>query len=213
MVTVIQTAVPQLHHLLLWLLFLIPYLMHEPEKWGRQMLMAEPFLLFVGISYLFMQRAPVTYYGLTMSQGAWAFLSLFLRGSLAVMGITAFIHTLTVEGLASGMRWLKVPETFILILMQTYRYIGMLSQKVRQMTTAYRLRSGGKRGVHLEAWGSFPGQLLLLSLKQAEATHDAMILRGYHSGIAYVAMPKLRITDLIYAIIWLLLVAVIAFML
>ncbi|MDK2868449.1 MAG: cobalt/nickel transport system permease protein [Clostridiales bacterium] len=213
LIAVVQTKPEHLHYLIFWMLLQLPHMSVEPKKWGRQMLMAEPFLLFVGLSYLFVYRAPATYYHLTLTEGIWAFIALLLRGNLAVMGITAFVNAISMEGLADGMRWLKVPETFVLIMMQTYRYIGLMVQKVHQMTTAYCLRSGGKTGVHLDAWGSFPGQLLLLSLKQAEATHEAMMLRGYNPAASYIGISKIQISDLTDAIIWLLLFAAVPFVL
>ena len=53
------------------------------------------------------------------------------------------------------------------------------------MTDAYRLRAPGQKGVHISAWGSFLGQLLLRSMDRATALYESMELRGYHGEFHY----------------------------
>ena len=53
------------------------------------------------------------------------------------------------------------------------------------MTEAYSLRAPGQKGIHVSAWGSFLGQLLLRSMDRAEELYNSMLLRGYHQHFHY----------------------------
>ena len=59
------------------------------------------------------------------------------------------------------------------------RFILPLVCAVGLMTEAYSLRAPGQRGVHISAWGSFLGQLLLRSMDRAESLYSSMLLRGF----------------------------------
>ena len=58
------------------------------------------------------------------------------------------------------------------------------------MTEAYHLRSPGQKGIHISAWGSFLGQLLLRSMDRAEELYNSMLLRGYHQHFHYAPVKK-----------------------
>ena len=47
------------------------------------------------------------------------------------------------------------------------------------MQQAYSLRAPGQKGIHISAWGSFLGQLLLRSMDRAQALYESMELRGF----------------------------------
>ncbi len=67
------------------------------------------------------------------------------------------------------------------------------------MTTAYRLRAPGQKGVHYKAWGSFLGQLLLRSMDKAEELYSSMRLRGFSGEFAYAAENKARPIDFLFS--------------
>ena len=53
------------------------------------------------------------------------------------------------------------------------------------MITAYQLRAPGQKGIHVSAWGSFLGQLLLRSMDRASTLYDSMCLRGFYGEFYY----------------------------
>ena len=63
------------------------------------------------------------------------------------------------------------------------------------MTEAYHLRSPGQKGIHISAWGSFLGQLLLRSMDRAEELYNSMLLRGYHEHFHYAPVKKCTWAD------------------
>ena len=83
--------------------------------------------------------------------------------------------TTTIEEICRALRQLHVPKVLTSLLLLTFRYISVLLDEAAIMTDAYRLRAPGQKGVHISAWGSFLGQLLLRSME----------LRGYHGEFHY----------------------------
>ena len=78
-----------------------------------------------------------------------------------------------------------MPKVLTSLLLLTFRYISVLLDEAAIMTDAYRLRAPGQKGVHISAWGSFLGQLLLRSMDRATALYESMELRGYHGEFHY----------------------------
>ena len=66
------------------------------------------------------------------------------------------------------------------------------------MTTAYRLRAPGHKGIHISAWGSFLGQLLLRSMDRAEELYSNMLLRGFKGEFGYVRTKDAKASDLLF---------------
>ncbi len=67
------------------------------------------------------------------------------------------------------------------------------------MSEAYSLRAPGQKGVHISAWGSFLGQLLLRSMDRAEELFNSMQLRGFDGAFYYADVPPCRVRDVFYA--------------
>ena len=68
------------------------------------------------------------------------------------------------------------------------------------MTTAYSLRAPGQKGVHVSAWGSFLGQLLLRSMDRAQELYESMQLRGFHGEYAYAESRKADRGSLVFLV-------------
>ena len=69
------------------------------------------------------------------------------------------------------------------------------------MTDAYRLRAPGQKGIHISAWGSFLGQLLLRSMDRAEELYSSMRLRGFQGEFYYADVPKCRPSGVIFTVL------------
>ena len=115
------------------------------------------------------------------------------EGCLAVVLIvTRFICILTVSLVLFGtapfltsmkaMRSLGLPAVMIDMMLLTYRYLEQLSQSLRKMQQAMRLR-----GFHFHSFNrrtfstlaNLAGSLLVRSYEQSERVYRAMLLRGY----------------------------------
>ena len=63
---------------------------------------------------------------------------------------------------------------------------------------AYHLRAPGQKGIHISAWGSFLGQLLLRSMDRAQELYSSMQLRGYRQQFHYADVRTFRPRDALY---------------
>ncbi len=98
------------------------------------------------------------------------------------------------------MRKVHIPSMLVTLLLLTYRYVGVMTQELAVMTDAYHLRAPGQKGIHVSAWGSFLGQLLLRSMDRAQELYSSMLLRGFHQHFHYVEAKPFRAKDAAYLI-------------
>jgi cobalt/nickel transport system permease protein len=82
----------------------------------------------------------------------------------------------------------------------TYRYVAVMMEEVSVMTEAYHLRAPGQKGIHISAWGSFLGQLLLRSMDRAEDLYESMQLRGFRGEFYYADSPKCTAGAVVFAL-------------
>ena len=66
------------------------------------------------------------------------------------------------------------------------------------MMNAYTLRAPGQKGVHISAWGSFLGQLLLRSMDRATALYQSMQMRGFTGEFYYAEKLQTRTADWLF---------------
>lgn len=154
----------------------------------KRLLIAEPLLIGIGILNPFFERTVFTMGSLSFSAGWLTFASLVMRGSLSVLMVFALIGTTGMTRLSEGMKRLGLPQVFILQILMTYRYIGVLMDEVSSMTHAYHLRAPKQKGIALKHMGSFAGQLLLRTLERSERIYAAMKVRGFQG--TYKMGPK-----------------------
>jgi len=108
--------------------------------------------------------------------------------------------TTPIDNLCAALRQLHVPKMLVTLLLLTYRYVGVMTEELAVMTEAYHLRAPGQKGVHISAWGSFLGQLLLRSMDRAQELYSSMLLRGYHQHFHYADIKPFRSRDALYLI-------------
>ena len=145
-----------------------------------RVLVALPFCLFAGISNAILDRdAAFAIGGVIVSYGVLSLATILLKMYLCVMSALLLVATLPLPELTAQLRRVHVPMVFVIVFETTYRYIGVLFEELRSMTTAYRLRAGSKRRVDIRDMGPFAGRLILRGFDRAERVHSAMRCRGY----------------------------------
>lgn len=127
-------------------------------------------------------------------------ITLMLKGVFALMASFLLIATTSMDAICAGLRKLHVPSVLVTLLLLTYRYIGVMLNEVSVMTQAYKLRAPGQKGIHISAWGSFLGQLLLRSMDRAEELYGSMRLRGFRGEFYYAEAPKCSATDVLFTV-------------
>lgn len=158
-----------------------------------------PLVCAVGLANPFLDHTPLLHLGtVTITGGMVSMATLMLKGVFSLTASFLLIATTPIDSLCAALRKLHVPGIIPTLLLLTYRYIGVMLEEVSVMTDAYRLRAPGQKGVHISAWGSFLGQLLLRSMDRAEELYSSMRLRGFDGTFYYADVPPCRVSGVLY---------------
>ena len=160
-----------------------------------------PLVMAVGLFNPIFDRAPLLMLGATaVSGGVVSMLTLMLKGVFCLMASFLLMATTPIDSLCAALRRLHVPGMLVTLLLLTYRYVGVMTEELAIMTDAYHLRAPGQKGIHVSAWGSFLGQLLLRSMDRAQELYGSMQLRGYHEHFHYAPIRAFRLPDGLYTL-------------
>ena len=158
-----------------------------------------PLVMAVGLFNPFFDREILLRLGpLAVSGGVVSMLTLMLKGLYCLMASFLLMATTPIDSLCAALRQLHVPKILVTLLLLTYRYVGVMTEELAVMTDAYHLRAPGQKGIHVSAWGSFLGQLLLRSMDRAQELYSSMLLRGYHQHFHYADIKPFRGRDALY---------------
>ena len=158
-----------------------------------------PLVMAVGLFNPLFDRAIMLRLGtLAVSGGVVSMLTLMLKGVLCLMASFLLVATTPFDSICAALRKLRVPKTLVTLLLLTYRYVGVMTEELAVMTDAYHLRAPGQKGIHISAWGSFLGQLLLRSMDRAQELYASMLLRGYHQHFHYAPQKPFGKKDAVF---------------
>ncbi len=201
----------------LFLMFLYPYAVSAlsgiPLRTAvRKMRYVLPLVMAVGIFDPFLNRQVLfTLYGIPVTAGILSMFTLMLKGVLCLLASFLLIATTPADALFASLRRFHVPAPAVTLLLLTWRYITVLAEEVSVMTTAYHLRAPQQKGIHISAWGSFLGQLLLRTIDRGQELYESMLLRGYHGDFPTVNERKTGPKDLMYLFFWVIFFVIIRF--
>lgn len=160
-----------------------------------------PLVCAVGLVNPFLDHTPLFLLGsLTVTGGVVSMLTLMGKGILALTASFLLIATTPIDTLCAALRKLHVPAILTTLLLLTYRYIGLMLEEVSVMSQAYSLRAPGQKGIHISAWGSFLGQLLLRSIDRAGELYHAMLLRGFQGNFFYAEIPPCKASGVVFTV-------------
>ena len=161
-----------------------------------------PLVMAVGLFNPFFDRDIMLHLGnIGVSGGVISMLTLMLKGVFCLMASFLLVATTTFDSICAALRRVHVPATLVTLLLLTYRYVGVMTEELAVMTDAYHLRAPGQKGIHVSAWGSFLGQLLLRSMDRAQELYASMLLRGYHQHFHYAPSRPFRGKDAAYLLV------------
>lgn len=161
-----------------------------------------PVVCAVGLVNPFLDRVPLIQLGsITLTCGVVSMLVLMMKGIFSLMASFLLIATTSIDALCAALRQIHVPAILTTLLLLTYRYIGVMLEEVSVMTQSYSLRAPGQKGIHISAWGSFLGQLLLRSMDKAEELYSSMLLRGFRGDFFYADVPPCRASGVIFSVL------------
>ena len=168
----------------------------------RKLRLVLPLVCAVGLVNPFLDHTPLISLGsITITGGVVSMVTLMMKGVFSLMASFLLIATTSIDTLCAALRMLHVPDILTTLLLLTYRYIGVMLEEVSIMTEAYALRAPGQKGIHISAWGSFLGQLLLRSMDRAEALYHSMLLRGFRGEYYYAEVSPCGVSGMVYTIV------------
>ena len=155
-----------------------------------------PLVMAVGLFNPFFDKQILLQIGnIGVSGGVISMITLMLKGVFCLMASFLLMATTKIDSLCAALRALHVPAMMVSLLQLTYRYVGVMTEELAVMTDAYHLRAPGQKGIHISAWGSFLGQLLLRSMDRAQELFASMMLRGYHDHFHYADIDRFKARD------------------
>ena len=169
----------------------------------RKLRFVLPLVMAVGAFNPVFDRTPMlTIGGVTVSGGVISMLTLMAKGVFCLMASFLLMASTPIDRLCAALRRFHIPPILVTLLLLTYRYVGVMTEEVSVMTDAYHLRAPGQKGIHVSAWGSFLGQLLLRSMDRAEELYGSMQLRGFSGSFVYAESSRCGFRDLVWTVVW-----------
>ncbi len=123
-------------------------------------------------------------------------LLLKISGSLTAVNILA--NSTKWSRLTRSMKFIKLPDIFILILDITIKYIFILGEYSINMLYALRIRSIGKNDRKHQSLSNLMGALFLKSKEMAGLTYSAMECRGFDGRYLSVWKYRMKPEDAVY---------------
>lgn len=151
--------------------------------WKQPLRQLQPVLIMVGgiglMNLFWVQGASVQVGPFSLPRGLAVLALLLLKAMGCVLAAYLLLATTSLEKLACALQKLPIPQTLIISLLLTWRYLVLLFQEGRRMAAAYQLRSPESRGIPWRISGSLLGLLFLRSLDRARSVYESMELRGF----------------------------------
>jgi cobalt/nickel transport system permease protein len=174
----------------------------------KKVLLVSPFAILVGIFNPVFDRSIIYHIGSIGISGGWvSFVSILLRFVLTVTSALALIALTGFNSVCLALEKFRVPKPFIVQLLFLYRYIFVLTEELERMIRARAVRSFSGRAVHVRAFASIIGHLLLRTLDRAERVYLAMCCRGFDGHIRIMRSLHIGSKDVAFAVSWVILFA------
>jgi cobalt/nickel transport system permease protein len=140
-----------------------------------------PFALMVGMFNPVFDRQVLLHLGPLAISGGWvSFASIGVRSILTVGAALILVGVTGFSAVCSALDQMGMPRAFVVQLLFLYRYIFVLTEEGARTARARELRTFGKKGMEMKAFGSLVGHLLLRTWERAERVYRAMLCRGFH---------------------------------
>lgn len=169
----------------------------------RKLMLALPFVLFVGIFNPLLDRETALRLGGIGISGGWlSFLSIMLRSALTLGTALVLLAVTGIPAIGAGLERLGAPRVFVVQLLFLYRYLFVLGEEALRMSRARAQRSFDGRGMGWKATASLLGNLMVRTLDRAERIYTAMKSRGFNGEVRLRRSLRFTTTDLAFTAGW-----------
>lgn len=171
-----------------------------------------PLVVLVGAFNPLLDHSPAWRIGpVTVSMGWVTFLSICLRGLLAMQAVLVLIYSTGFYAICVALGRMGLPPVLTTQLLMVYRYISVLLQEAISMDRARAARGYGRRNYPLRLWATMVGQLLMRSVERSQRIHRAMLARGFNGSMPASTIMRSRSADWCYLLLWTAVCAVLRF--
>ncbi len=168
-----------------------------------------PIVFFIGIFNPVYDRTPVmAVVGISVSEGWISFISIIIRGLLAMQACLILIESDGFLGLCRGLSRLGVPRFLTEQLQFVYRYMMLLIEEAITMKRAREARGYGRKKYPIKLWGIMTGQLFLRAVDRSERIARAMEARGFNGRLPIYRYGKTELSgrSILYLLFWLIVI-------
>lgn len=142
--------------------------------------LALPFAFLVGMLNPLFDRDVLVRIGPLGISGGWISCASIMVRAILTVGVVLVLAGVTgFAAICRALEQMGVPRAFVVQLLFLNRYIMVLAEEGARAFRARELRSFGKRGMGIGAYGSLMGHLLLRTWDRAERIYRAMLARGF----------------------------------
>lgn len=187
----------------LYPLFLLGAANLPPGFIARKVLLVLPFAFVVGMFNPLIDRETlVTIGNLEISGGLISWIAIIVKALLTVSAALILVGITGFPAICRALGQMGMPQAFVVQLMFLYRYIFVLTDEGSRVSRARELRSCGKKGMGMSAFGSLAGNLLLRTWQRAERIHMAMISRGFSGEFHTKQVSGFGIYETLFLLCW-----------
>ena len=113
--------------------------------------------------------------------------------------LTALLTTSSILDLGHGLKRLHLHHKLILLLLSTYRYLGLIEEEYKKLRRSAALRCfSAKTSIHsYRTYGYLIGMTLIRSYSRSQRIHKAMLMRGFHGDFPLLTVQTTRPADLL----------------
>ncbi len=172
------------------------------RRWVGLAARALPFLLALSILVPFAHTGGATdviWSGLGVSVTAgglerWGIV--LTRGTIAIGWVSFLGATMSPERILNALSGLRVPRRLISIMWLTFRYLHVLSDEFRRVTSGWRARRiVPRRRDDLRVLADIVGVMFLRAIERSERVHSAMLARAFSGDAPLAGSPPIRRRD------------------
>lgn len=155
-------------------------------------------LLLLPLTYGGAETARVAGFDLSLS-GLWLAVLITIKSNAVILIFISLLATSTVAKLGQGLQGLRLSPRLCLLLLFSYRYLGLIHEEYLRLHRAAGLRSfQPKTNLHTyKTYAHLLGMVIVRSWNRAARVQQAMILRGFDGTFRSLDTAILHRSDVI----------------
>lgn len=155
-------------------------------------------LLLLPLTYGGAETARFAGFDLSLS-GLWLAVLITIKSNAVILIFISLLATSTVARLGQGLQGLRLSPRLCLLLLFSYRYLGLIHEEYLRLHRAAVLRSfHPKTSLHTyKTYAHLLGMVIVRSWNRAARVQQAMILRGFDGTFRSLDIAVLRQSDVL----------------